>query len=109
MTGLDLPENVGLADHQAIERGGHGEDMADGVLAGQHIERSVQVLGRQPRVRGHQRDDASHRGLVVMVNRLDLDPVAGRHDQRLFDPGTPQAIEQARHGVLLDEKLVANR
>ena len=45
--GLDLAQHMGFADHLAVQRAGHREEVPDGVAAGQGVE-----LGRQ-RLRRH--------------------------------------------------------
>jgi hypothetical protein len=90
---LHLPEDLRLADDERVERRGHAEEMADGVL----LEMGAQVArdARRAVLVGELGDDAldvARGGGRVRIgfalgDGVDLGAVAGRDAERLFHRG----------------------
>jgi len=104
---LDLTEDIGLADHLALQRGGDGEDVPQRPGSGNRVEvspdlfpRRLAELGQRPRHRLRRRPRRVRQA-------LDLDPVAGRQHDRLIDPALAQAGQKARRRAVVDENPVA--
>jgi hypothetical protein len=76
--GLDLAQDLGFADYDGVEAGGHAEKMLDGVraAAGEDVAGG---LGAAPDEVGAQE---VLRGLGVGGTRVDLQAVAGGEDGR---------------------------
>ena len=99
---LHLTEDLRLADHHRIQRSGDAEEMprgvlvesADGVRSRDGTQVAENVLGRP----------------LPVGDREDLEPVAGRDEQRLADAGQlAQLLEPLGDLLRRDGELLAHR
>ena len=109
VAGLHLAQDLGLADHQAVEGRGDREDVTHRFCARQNVELAVEVGGRQLRVLGHDLGDTPGGVLGIVVDRLHLDALARRQHHGLLDPRPAQALEEGRHRGIFHEQAIAHR
>ena len=108
---LDLPQDLGLADRLAIERGGNGEDMAQGLGSEVAKAPGAELVRLGPGLLGEQADERLGPGRRRIGHGHDLEPLASgqnhgfRHGARV--PGRAQAREQGRGLDLLGEQTLA--
>ena len=107
VAGLDLAQDLRLADDQAVERRRHGKDVADGVLAAQDIGLVLQFRHIDAAVPGHDLDNPFGGGVRVFMEGLDLDPVAGAENHRRLETGFPEPFQELGRLGVLDEQPVA--
>ena len=104
---LDLAEHVGFADHQAVQRRRDSEQMARRLGALQGKQPGGQLAGVDPSMVAKNSGHRGGGGGGVMVNGMDLDPVAGRQQQGLADAGVSEPRIQRADVFFLDHQAFA--
>ncbi len=91
---LHLGQDLRLAQHHALQAGGHGEQVPHGRLA----LVSVQVRGHLGRIElleaGQETAHLLGRGQGQLARRVDLDPIAGREHHALHPAKHPPPLIQ---------------
>ncbi|MBK8718680.1 MAG: hypothetical protein IPN32_28735 [Deltaproteobacteria bacterium] len=104
---LDLPEDLRLPHHQALEARGHAEDVARGIGGGPHERVLVQWRAVGALQLGEQRHHVMRQATAAR-HRVDLDAVAGRDHHRLGEVGPlAQALQHAGVVLVADRELLA--
>ena len=84
---FDLAEDLGFADHLALERSGECKEMAERVHALAAEALRNQLGGGQPRVVGQSLEQRLGRGRRIVHHHQEFEALTGRNDNRLAHPG----------------------
>ena len=107
--GLELAQDLRLADHHGIQAGGHAEQVMDGVAAFVPVEVRLDGVGTDGLVIGQEGiDDGLRVGAVVGGDR-DLHAVAGGEDHGFADAlARFQVGQRRRQGVFAEGQAFAH-
>ena len=105
--GLELAEDLRLAQDHGIQAGGHAEQVMNGLVAGEMVEVWGDRLERLLPAVAEEAADIRGRVNPVIRRDRDLDAVAGRKDQALEDAGAGAQIGQrgGERGVVEGQPL----
>ena len=93
---LDLAEDLTLAQHQALQAGGHPEQMPDRPLVVVADQMRREALGRQGVEAGEEgRQSFGLERPLGVAGGVDLHPVAGREHRELTAGESPRQRRQA--------------
>ena len=106
---LDLGEDLALSEHQAVEAGGHPQQMAHRLLVVVGEQVGAQLLHRQTGMVAEEVPDGTDALVGMAQEGVDLQPVAGAQDRSLDHLLIrPQPLEGILHGLLGDAQTLAD-
>ena len=110
VSGLELPENLGLAHHHRIEARGDAEDVVNGFLAFAAIEVRFQFHGVHAFALGEKSvDDGLGVGAIVGGD-YDLHAIAGGENHGFGDACVrPQIGQRGGQGLFTERKPLTHR
>ena len=104
---LDLAQYLGLAEDEAVKRGGDGKKVLERFLALERIELIRQIGRRYARRLGEPRGDDFRHLADGALGGDDLGAVTGGDHHRLGKPRGAQRFKEGRHGGVFHEQGVA--
>ena len=106
---LHLGKDLTLPEHQAVEAGGHPQQVAHRLLVVVGEQVGAQLLHRQPGLLAEEVADGADAPFGMAQEGVDLQPVAGAQDRGLDHLLIrPQTLEGILHGLLGDAQALAD-
>ena len=109
IVGLDLPQDVRLADDLAVQRRRDREHVTQRIDAAEAVELTAQRHRLDAGLVGHDPGDGVDRIAGLRRVGLHLDPVAGRMHQRLVETGIAKPGQETGDRPVFQIQAVANR